>query len=394
MPGLLTRPFIVIQIVWHPACAEASELAKVLYDHYRRDHISNIAGGTGVSVLFRFAAAPGDRTPIDIDFDDAETTAVVALLDEPFAKGDDDTGYLRDVTARAETAGLRARIFPVAIDRSALRAITHEVQAIRWDQWEADSADERRRKLITQLSYEFCRMLRHYLARLTHPAEPDAALAQYLEKVRIFLSHSKHDDHGQQIAHAIRDTIHHATGLASFFDVLDIPAGLPFSQVLLYYVRVSAIVAIHTDTYSSREWCRREIIEAKRVNTPLVVANCITDVEERGFPYLGNVPIVRMEPEAKHRIPLIIARLLDETFKDFLWRSRVEVARRDGGADGVVFLPRPPELISLASIEEHDRVVVYPDPPIGAEEAGLFAKVAPSLKLRSYTEWVAGLYPR
>ncbi len=84
----------------------------------------------------------------------------------------------------------------------------------------------------------------------------------------IFLSHSKHDGDGERIAQAIRHSLHQSHGLASFFDVYDIPAGLRFQQVLLQQVRVSAMVAIHTDTYSSREWCRREVIEAKRWNVP------------------------------------------------------------------------------------------------------------------------------
>jgi hypothetical protein len=44
---------------------------------------------------------------------------------------------------------------------------------------------------------------------------------------------------------------------------------------------------------------------------PLIVADSITDVDERGFPYMGNVPIVRLEPGAAERIPYVIARLLD-----------------------------------------------------------------------------------
>lgn len=153
------------------------------------------------------------------------------------------------------------------------------------------------------------------------------------------------------------------------------------------------MVAIHTDSYSSREWCRREIIEAKRWNVPLVVANCITDVEERGFPYLGNVPVVRMEPDAEHRISYVIGRLLDEVLKDFLWRCRMKLPRAQGAAANVVFLPRPPELISLTGLPTTGAqrlavTLVYPDPPIGAEEAGLFDAVAPTVSLRSYTEWL------
>lgn len=33
--------------------------------------------------------------------------------------------------------------------------------------------------------------------------------------------------------------------------------------------------------------------------------------------------------------------------------------------------------------------MVYPEPPLGAEEQGLFEIVAPGLRLRSMTEWLA-----
>ena len=135
------------------------------------------------------------------------------------------------------------------------------------------------------------------------------------------------------------------------------------------------------------------MIEAKRWNVPLVVANSISDIDERGFPYMGNVPVVRLEPHGVSRIDFVIGRLLDEVLKDFLWRCRVELAR--GVSDPtVVFLPRPPELISLASLPPAEDVpeplIVYPDPPLSAEEERLFAEVAPRVQLRSLTEWLAG----
>ena len=208
-------------------------------------------------------------------------------------------------------------------------------------------------------------MLRHYLEHLRHPAEEEDALEKYLQKVQIFLSHSKHDDDGERIANLIRDHLHAGHGLSSFFDTHDIPAGLPFQRVLLKQVRFSAVVAIHTDSYSSREWCRREIIEAKHWNVPLVVVNCITDQDERGFPYMGNVPIVRMDPHSDDRVDVVIGRLLDEVLKDFL-----------------VGLPPQKDV--------PDPTIVYPDPPLSTEEGRLFENVAPRVRLRSLTEWVAG----
>jgi hypothetical protein len=97
-----------------------------------------------------------------------------------------------------------------------------------------------------------------------------------------------------------------------------------------------------------------------------------------------------MDPHAVDRIDQVVARLLDEVLKDFLWRCRIELAK--GHSDNAMFLPRPPELISLAGLEdraEADITLVYPDPPLGSEEQRLFEVIAPKVKLRSLTEWLA-----
>jgi hypothetical protein len=391
---LSTRPFLVVYVAWHPAFADGSAMAKSLYDHYRRELYENVAGGTGLSVMYRSAPEPGSDVPLGIDFADAETSAIILLMEEHWAADPAWVAWGRDLMDRTDAAGLGARIFPVAIDGAVMKLGVAE-QALRWDKWAGDKPEERERRLISGLTYQFCRMLRSYLEQLKHPAEEEEALEKYLRKVEIFLSHSKHDTHGERIAKLIRDQLYRGDGLASFFDVHDIPAGLRFNKVILQKVKVSAVVAVHTDSYSSREWCRREIIEAKRWNVPLVVANCISDLDERGFPYMGNVPIVRMDPETADRIDYIVGRLLDEVLKDFLWRCRVELVIGSAGGD-VVFLPRPPELISLAGLAEKaeaEATLVYPDPPVSVEEQRLFEIVAPKVRLRSMTEWLAEAVP-
>ena len=144
-------------------------------------------------------------------------------------------------------------------------------------------------------------------------------------------------------------------------------AGNAGPKVLLLSIKKSVVVAVHTDSYSSREWCRREIIEAKRWNVPMIVVNSMRDVDERGFPYMGNVPIVRMNPNKTARIEKIIGHLLDEVFKDFLWRCRI--ALTGDVSSEVLFMPRHPELISLANLptrtEVANPIIVYPDPQLG-----------------------------
>lgn len=388
--ALSTRPFLVVYVGWHPEFSQGADLARTLYDHYRRELYENVAGGTGLGVMYRSARHPGSDLPIDINFSDAETSAIVLLVDQHWLADSAWVNWAKELAVRSEVSGLAVRIFPVAITHEAMRLPISE-QALRWDKWTGLGPRERKERLISGLTYQFCRMLRSYLERLRRPTEDDEALEQYLRKVEVFLSHSKHDEDGERIAKLIRDYLYRGEGdsLASFFDVHDIPAGLPFNKVILKKVKVSAIVAVHSDSYSSREWCRREIIEAKKWNVPLVVANCLSDIDERSFPYMGNVPAVRMDPDKPERIAPVISRLLDEVLKDFLWRCRVQLAAGTAG-DDIVFLPRPPELISLAGLREiTNTTLVYPDPPIGSEEQRLFEIVAPSIKLRSITEWLA-----
>ncbi|MDR6831576.1 hypothetical protein J2X48_005258 [Bosea sp. BE271] len=386
---LPTRPFIVVYVAWHPAFEQGSEIARAVYDHFRRKLFENASGGAGLSVQYRSQPATGSDAPLPIDFAESDTAAVVVLFDANFANDPSYRQWYDDLAARSDAQGLGTRVFPVAIDDS----LTHSgivEQAVRWDRMK-EEVEGRRRKLISELTYQFTRMLRLYLERLRHPGDPDEELGRYLKKVEVFLSHSKRDDDGERIANAIRRTLFETSSLSSFFDVHDISPGLRFDKVIVHKIRTSAVVAIHTDSFSSREWCRREIIEAKRASVPLVIANCLTDLDERGFPYMGNVPVVRMDPAQLDRIEQVIGHLLDEVLKDFLWRCRIALLEEP--ADGTVqYLPRPPELISLVGLDRSKSnavTVVYPDPPLGAEEQRLFEELVPDLRMRSLTEWIA-----
>jgi hypothetical protein len=385
-----TRPFLVVYVAWHPAFSLGERLARHLFDHYRRDLYASVIGGTGLPVVYRSVDASDAGRPLDIDLSESETTAIVLLIDENWAKSDAWVSWANRMQEDSETQGLRTRVFPVTIDSVAAELPLIE-QAAAWHTWDESTYDDSLRRLIANLTYQFCRMLRSYLEHLRRPDEPDAALEKYLKKVEIFLSHSKHDSDGEKIAREIRERLSAGDGLGSFFDVHDIPIGLAWGKVLLQKVRTSAMVAIHTDTYSSREWCRREILEAKRWSVPLVVAHCVHDVDERAFPYLGNVPQVRMDSTIPARIDVVVSRLLDEVLKEFLWQCWTQMMA-DVTVDNVIFVPRSPELIMLASLDDGARAettLVYPDPALGAEEERLFEVVAPKVRLRSRIEWLA-----
>ena len=385
-----TRPLCAIYVAWHPSFSSGEYTARRLYQHFRRDLFTNVAGGVGLSVLYRSASAATSDVPALVSFDDSHIAVVFLLVSASMAADPAWRGYAREMIADAAERGLTARVIPLFMDGHG-RDMVGDANALRYYEWpERDDLLEIR--LISTLTHELTRMLRTYIASKEHTGVAYDQLDAYLEKLCVFLSHSKHDDYGEKIAWAIEDFLARNTALSQFFDVRDIPAGLPFPVVLERYVQRSAVVAIYTDSYSSREWCRREIIEAKRADRPLVIADCIVEVDERSFPYLGNVPVVRMEPKAIERVPYVVARLLDEVFKDYLLSARLaHDDRRSGSA--VRFLPRTPELIALSSMRVPSGaappMIVYPDPPLGAEEMQLFYDVRNDLTLMSYTEYAA-----
>lgn len=84
----------------------------------------------------------------------------------------------------------------------------------------------------------------------------------------------------------------------------------------MHEVGEGVFLAINTDSYSSREWCRREVIEAKLRLVPIIVFDCVRDMVPHAMPYLGNVPVVRMDPgltgpELMDHIEMATSCLLD-----------------------------------------------------------------------------------
>ena len=382
---IATQPPFTLYVIWHPGYADGERIAAYLRQHFGTDRYRNIVGGAGVTVLFRNTSAPDSATPLPVDWNETETTAVVVLLDNTLANDPTWARYIRDLAGEAEKKGFDTRVFPVAMEVGSLD-IGLNIQALRWDRWKGSHL-EREQRLCRDLTYEFSRMLRHRLGQHT---DDGSDLQRYRQNIQVFLSHSKHDDHGEVVARAVREWLHNNSALSSFLDVHDIPAGLSVSSVIDDSIQDEAMVTVYTDSYSSREWCRHEVIEAKRRNVPMVVVNCLQTVDERAFPYLGNVPSIRMNPDNRDRIDQIASLLLDELFKDFLWRQRIEGFR--GSHPQVMFTARPPELILLSNLMDNaghgERTLVYPGPPLGLEEIRLFADIVPGVRLYTLADWL------
>ena len=382
-------PPFSLYVVWHPDFTRGDRIGNLLLDHFGSLRYRYVAGGDSVGVIFRDEADPGAQEPLPIDWTHTGTTAVVVLLDNTLIEDPAWSKYVRNLAEQADRTGFGTRLIPVAMEGGVL-AIGLVEQALRWHDW-AGSDDEKERQLVRELTDTFIRMLRYQLARLRHTGDGHSALDDYLTNVRVFLSHSKHDGQGEIVADALRTWLNDNAKAAPFLDVRNIPAGVPFDSVLEHEVARSVMVTIYTDSYSSRDWCCREILTAKRRRVPMLVVDCLQDTDASSFPYLGNVPWVRMDPHTVDRLDYVAEHLLEEVFKDFLWQCRVESFRN--AFPQTTFLARAPELISLTSIPPeyygtaHD--IVYPGPPISAQEEQLFVDLAPNIRVYSLNEWLA-----
>ena len=389
--GTPTKSTFALDVLWHERYSEGNRFAGWLGSHFAADRFREVTAGAGVRVTFR--TLPRDSAdPKLVDWERADTTAVVVLVTQDLVQDPESLLGVREVMREAERIGLSARVFPVMIGGSFPDDGLRE-QCIRWDEWSLE-CEKLREKLVRSLTHEFIRMLRYQLSKSSTPKDQDH-LSNYLKKISVFLSHSKHDDDGKIIANQLRDWIDSHTALASFIDTRDLPSGLPFEEVIASSIQNGVLLAIRTDSYSSREWCCQEVLLAKEHRVPMIVIDSFQSREDRAFPYLGNVPTIRMDPSEKHRIEVVIGCLLDEIFLHYLWLCRT--AALSNANPETLFLPRVPELASLSSLKQQGSQgatsIVYPDPPMMGAETRLFRAIRSDVTLCSFSQWDGGQSP-
>lgn len=133
--------------------------------------------------------------------------------------------------------------------------------------------------------------------------------------LNIFLSHRK-EQRGKEIADALKTFIDRHTHMRDFFDVTDILPGEDFSKKIKASIPGAALLAIHTDKYSESYWCQKETLLAKKHDVPMVRLDALEKGEDRSFPLLGNVPVLRAGERLESKDILgILAGLMLETTK-------------------------------------------------------------------------------
>jgi len=357
-------PVVIVYAVWHPGSSRGADYQRAMYTTLCADPDVPASRALGLKLLFRTSSAAGE-VPIPVPFDRAQHTVVFVLADEHLVADPAWRSYVEDLVESARPAD---RVISVAtIDPKYLPPSLRQLQAIRLKdvpdaQWETT--------LLNEVMHDICRIL-------------DPGMA----KVRVFLSHAKED--GLPITTAVRRHLHEVARLDEFFDAADIPDGTRFAEFVTEAAgTLPALLAIQTDSYASREWCRLEVLEAKRRRVPIVVLSAVNASETRSFPYIGNTPVVRWSGETS--LPLVVRALLGEVLRTRYFPRRVAaICQRHGIDPSRQVFSYPPELVTMLTYRADmadmaaagaDRGnYLYPDPPLGTVELKLLRELDPDI---------------
>ncbi len=379
-------------IAFHPDSEGARELAHALYRKYRRDPKREGANGFGLPVYFRHRPYPGSEVGLrPIDQEGAGAQVIFLILENEFVDELDDPEsdhalFISHVFDLARNDPDHVRLIPVVLEQDARRSLPadfNKINSIRFYTIKGEGFDARFDLISLRITFDLAQFMRQL-------ALTDAGMgAGVIERIQLFLSHTQ-DDAGEAVG-ALREEIRAHAGLSDFFYPIDTPVGFDFKVALEAEIERSAVLVIQSDSYSSREWCRWEVITAKKIGVPIVLANMVARGEERSFPYLGNVPVVGFDPaapaEAKNSARAVIQATLEEVLRHLIWKA--EVRGMEGSLPTEIknplFLAQPPEALSLPLAEAGGAAapdaIIHPDPPLGAQETEILKLMNPDLKI-------------
>ncbi|TVR78898.1 MAG: toll/interleukin-1 receptor domain-containing protein [Rhodospirillales bacterium] len=397
---------VVIYVVWHPGDARGESLAEAIAAHLDGDALVREGIGMRVPVRVRSQAWDGSAkgAPREIDFAAADVNVVGVLesWDLQHAAEGEWRPFLDALAAERAAHADRTLVLSFGAGGAPLPGLAM-VQRVATAGWPGSDADPAWR---TRLLLHIVNAIGRHLKAREKVAQHGGSIEDVLiDRERLFLSHAKAD--GWAVATAIEDHLAlNRYGVETFVDATDLPGGARFDRQFEAEIARSALVAIRSDRYGGRPWCRWEMLRGKCHHRPLLVVDLIERGEPRIFPYAGNVPALRVVTGtgaaggtagtaaglAPAEIERIVLAMLTEVLRTLIWRLRAAAAvKRAKAADPplvaagpIAYFLRVPELVDVAYLRiagRRDLTIVYPDPPLDEHERPLIEAVSAGLGL-------------
>lgn len=356
----MSQPPLLVAIVFHPQSPSMRALALQLHRALNDDPVV-----PGLRIPTQFCAENGTGKPAAaLDLDQAACSFVVPLIDNELYNDDDWCRFVADTWVRCQDSCHRCVPFQLSAEAWPLDDRLKETSFVR--AFQASEA-ERPTAVARRVIVELCRYLHGDTVGQTTPEAPTT----------LFISHTKMDiEHAPEVYRALTAYIGPNQPIKAWIDTGDIPGGSKFSDAIEQGVSDASLLCVLTDHYASREWCRKEILLAKEQQRPIVVVDALSHHEVRSFPYLGNVPVLHWneQAEAAHEAEAAVYLVLKETLRDLHSRALLARSKRRGD----VIFTRAPELLTVTPLRKNTRVL-YPDPPLGVEEAEVLGKTGVKL---------------
>lgn len=372
---------LTLYVVWHPDFAQGKEIASSLYNTFCRDIKEPLTRGLGIPVYYRSAFV--DKAPIPIETTNAERNAIVLLIDQHYMI---DNGFRNYTEKLTQIVDDNTRIYPVALCEQSYGIGCNLdklqfVRAYKGDLVVTENLQFSLKKIKSEMLHDCARLMMNM-----QPIWMDDKTPKTPSPVKLFLSHAKRD--GLITTQNFKAFIEKETKLDVFFDTVDVVDGYDFEKQFEEQIKNSALVVFHTDEYSSREWCRIEVLIAKRNKCSIVVVHDIKNGERRAFPYLGNTPTITMQPDEGSSFYEIVNLTLLQVLNNLFQLELLQSIQKGYEQDGTEFISitSPPELFNYIDIlkkkvEAGKRLVIlYPEPPLGAEELRVLNEIDAEIK--------------
>ena len=354
-----------IYVLWHPDFEEGQAYGQQIYSAFYRNINYPLKRGIGIPVYFRSAIYQQNQ-PREIDFQSSANTAIVVLVNVDMIIDDNWKAYVTTLQAQVNKQGKgRKIIYPVAITNKDFKLGFSQKNFIRL--FQETNVQRKGIFLINRIAHELCR----FLYNKKRIDESSDILQQSPAPIKLFLSHAKMD--GEDFAITLRNHINNNFSLKTFFDANDIAYGYDFYEEIKVNIEQAAFLAIYSDKYSSSQWCIKEIILAKKYNRPIIIVNSLNTIEERSFPYMGNVRNIRCDINKNdlHDLDNIIYEMMLETlrvkFTELYLRYLTTVFGKSFEHES--YYVYPPELFSITN--NKNNAIIYPDPPLSADEINI-----------------------
>jgi hypothetical protein len=396
---------VTIYVVHHPECRRAERLASRLFAWFRLASLSVEASAAGLPIYFRRHLA-GTALQPPIRFDEAELNVVIILADHRIV-GDSAwrramVDFAAEINARrSEQHGVgRAILLPGAMHESFYRTgLLYEwFNPVRLLKMSEKRMEATIRRAATEV------IARELRAEGTENPPP----------LNVFLSHAKQD--GMQVAEAIRDGVRSFSQLVAWYDANDLPIGSAWRSPMEQAARnnTAAMVAVVTDAYPTRPWCRREAklartpVRAKLSDEcrvwkvqPVVCVHQPGSAWVRGVPMLDGVPRIGWDDAGERdQIERVVDRLVLEVLLGNVHRQAARDIDAQTHRSDSCYITWVPDVWTLAALRhqmqeaeippDSVRRIVYPGYGLTtaeiAELGPVLAAFHPQTQLVSFEE--------